>query len=178
MLSSHSSKLHVNWGWDVLSLKVKIQISREHCSLSRELDKYIFRNMVLNYRNFCSYNYYSISWFVHGHNSFHLDNPDPGSVERETISNPNPKNPNIRPDWTPNPDPVHHWCLSNQHSSFLFRRTKSTISRIQFSARYKTELENISLPSMWSSGKWLDNHQFEWLLCCIWVFFWCTYTRL
>jgi len=26
-------------------------------------------------------------------------------------------------------------------TSFLFRRTKSTVSRIQFSARYKTEVE-------------------------------------
>jgi len=36
--------------------------------------------------------------FLHGHILLHLDNPDP--VERETISNLNPKNPNIRPDWT------------------------------------------------------------------------------
>jgi len=30
-----------------------------------------------------------------------LDNSEPDPVDRETISNPNPKNPNIRPDWTP-----------------------------------------------------------------------------
>jgi len=38
-------------------------------------------------------------------------------------------------------------------SSFLFRRTKSTVTRMQFSARYKIELENISLLSTWTSGK-------------------------
>jgi len=32
--------------------------------------------------------------------------------------------------------------------------------------------------SMWSSGKRLDNRQFEWLFCCICFFFWCAYTRL
>jgi len=35
---------------------------------------------------------------LYGHILFYLDNPDP--VERKTISNPNPKTPNIRPDWT------------------------------------------------------------------------------
>jgi len=30
-----------------------------------------------------------------------------------------------------------------------------------------------SLLSTWSSGKWVDNPQFEWLLRCIWFFFWC-----
>jgi len=35
--------------------------------------------------------------FSHGHILFHLDNPDPDPVERETIYNPNL---NIRPDWT------------------------------------------------------------------------------
>jgi len=41
---------------------------------------------------------------------------------------------------------------------------QKTVSRIQFSARYKTELEKFSLLSIWSSGKWLDNCQFESLL--------------
>jgi len=40
------------------------------------------------------------------------------------------------------------------------------------------KLEEISLLWTRSSGKWRDNRQFEWLLCCIWFFFWCTYTRL
>jgi len=61
---------------------------------------------------------------------------------------------------------------------FCFERQKVPVSRIQFSARYKTELEKISLLLTCSSGKWQDNPQFEWLLCCIWIFFWCNYTRL
>jgi len=51
--------------------------------------------------------------FLHGHFFFHFDNPNP--VERETISNPIQirKNPNIRLDWTPNPDLVHQcWTWS------------------------------------------------------------------
>jgi len=55
---------------------------------------------------------------------------------------------------------------------------QNTVSRIQFSTRYKTELKKISLLWTWSSGKWQDNRHFEWRLCCIWFFFWCTYTRL
>jgi len=45
--------------------------------------------MIWKYRNFSSYNNSSISRFFHGHILFHLDNPDP--VERQMISNPNPK---------------------------------------------------------------------------------------
>jgi len=51
--------------------------------------------------------------FLQGHILFHLDNPGPNPVEKKTISKPNPKNPIIRPDWTPNSGsctPVHHWC--------------------------------------------------------------------
>jgi len=33
----------------------------------------------------------SISSFFYGHNLFHLDNPVPDPVEKQTISNPNPK---------------------------------------------------------------------------------------
>jgi len=55
--------------------------------------------MISKDRNFSSYNYYSIPRFLHGQILFHLDNPDPNPVERKTISN--PKNPNIRPGWTP-----------------------------------------------------------------------------
>jgi len=40
------------------------------------------------------------------------------------------------------------------HPVFRFEGKKS-VSRIQFSARYKTELE-LSLLSICSSGKWLD----------------------
>jgi len=50
---------------------------------------------------------------------------------------------------------------------FCFSKDKSTLSRNQFSARNKTELDKISLLSTWSSGKWPDNPQFGWLLCCI-----------
>jgi len=47
---------------------------------------------------------------MHGHISFHLDNPDP--VERETISNPiQIQEIQISDRVGPqNPDPVHHWC--------------------------------------------------------------------
>jgi len=64
--------------------------------------------------------------------------------------------------------------VSQQPSSFPFRTTKKTVSCIRFSAKYKTELEKFSLLSVWSSGKLLDNCQFESFLCCIWFFFWCT----
>jgi len=47
--------------------------------------------MISKDRNLSSYNYYSISRFLHGQILFHLDNPDPNPVERKTISNPNPK---------------------------------------------------------------------------------------
>jgi len=40
---------------------------------------------------------------------------------------------------------------TTSNSSFLFRRTKSTASRIQFSARYEAELKKISLLSTWLS---------------------------
>jgi len=54
--------------------------------------------MISKDRNFSSYNYYSMQDFCMAR-FFQLDNPNP--VERETISNIYPKNPNIRPDWTP-----------------------------------------------------------------------------
>jgi len=40
-------------------------------------------------------------------------------------------------------------CVSiSSISSFLFRRTKSTVSRIQFSARYKIELGKLTTVNM------------------------------
>ena len=59
---------------------------------------------------------------------------------------------------------------STRISSFLFRRTKSTVFRNQFSARNKTKLEKISplvLPT-WSSAKWLEG--FPNLFCCSYPF--------
>jgi len=45
-------------------------------------------------------------------------------------------------------------CLNN-HFQFSVSKDKKTVSCIQFSARYKTELEKLSPLSIWSSGRWL-----------------------
>jgi len=63
--------------------------------------------------------------------------------------------------------------MSQQPYQFAVSKDKNTVSHIRFSARYKIELEKFTLLSMsiWSSGKLLDNCQFESLVCCIGFFF-------
>jgi len=73
--------------------------------------------------------------------------------------------------------------VSQQQPAFLVfcfegKKVPWSVSRIQLSAKHKTELENISLLSTRWSVRWPENPQFEWLFCRIWFFFWCTYARL
>ena len=106
--SSHSSKLQCMLleSWDVLffSLKVRIPSGREYCIEPREYRKINFHQYHLEIVYFffikllIHLNHFN---FFYGHNLFYLDNPVPEPVEDKTISNPNPKIPNFRPDWSP-----------------------------------------------------------------------------
>ena len=101
--SWHSSKIQCMLleSWDVLflSLKVRIPSGREYCIERREYRKINFNLYHLEIVYFFLIKL--ISSFFYGHNLFHLDNPVSDPVEKETISNPNPKIPNILADWTP-----------------------------------------------------------------------------
>jgi len=43
---------------------------------------------------------------------------------------------------------------------------------------FSQEMSGNPVLAIWSRGKWPDNCQLESLLCCIWFFFWSTYTKL
>ena len=76
--------------WDVifLSLKVRIPSGREYCIEPREYRKINFNHYHLEIVYFFFIKLLIQFKIFYGHNSFHLDNPDP--VEEEPIPNPNP----------------------------------------------------------------------------------------
>jgi len=61
------------------------------------------------------------TFFLHGHNLLHLDNPIPIRLNGKDIqTKPIPKNLNIQPDWTPKSGSCTPLALTHCHSRHGF----------------------------------------------------------